>query len=419
MPSELDLLRSLDDEPRTPSTVDVRRAIATGRRRRARRTAGYAGAATVTAVAVAGVSVAGGLITRNASDAAATGTPRVTASVPHKAAYAIPGTAGWKAPAAAPPTSCALERLPAPDNAPMALVSGADPAGRYIVGRTYPKGGGYQAVIWHDGKGRDVMLPGDLEELLTDVNSTGTAVGWSYTGSGSKAAQVPYVYRDGRVSKLPGVPRGSADAINDAGAIAGNDDSRGAVVWPSATAKPIRLPVPAGTSEAKAGDIDEDGTTVGTLDNKIPYVWFADGTHRALPIPSIDGKPAAAARVFSIRNGWASGVADNGLARKGGNTKDARMETVRWNVRTGEISVADELMGVSTVNAQGWQIGTDKPGHAVLVAGGAPVVLPELVSRKADGVSTIATTVSDDGRTIAGQSDDASDIIQAVVWRCH
>jgi uncharacterized membrane protein len=404
MPTELDLLRSLDDEPRTPSTVDVHRAIAVGRRRRARRAAGYAGAAAVTALAVAGVSVGGGLLSRTAPDAAApVAAPKGPSSI-----------------TSPPPTSCALERLPAPDNAPMALVSGADGSGRYVVGRSYPKGGGYQAVLWHDGKGRNVALPGNLQELLTDVNSTGTAVGWSYAGEGDDTAQVPYVYRDGEVSKLPGVPRGSAEAINDAGAIAGNDDRFGPVVWPSATAKPVRLPVPAGTSDAKATDIDEDGTTVGTLDNEIPYVWFPDGAHRALPMPNLDGKPAADARVFSIRNGWASGVADDGLARKGGvKAAAAQMETVRWNVRTGAISVADALTGVSTVNAQGWLVGTDKPGHAVLVAGTTPVVLPELVSRRPDGVSTIATTVSDDGRTIAGQSDDATDTIQAVVWRCH
>jgi hypothetical protein len=219
--------------------VDVRRAIAAGRRRRVRRGAGYAGAATVTAFAVAGASVAG-VLTRGAPHAATTGAPRTTTS----------------APALAPPTRCTLDRLPAPDNAPMALVAGADPTGRYLVGHSYPKGGGYQAVIWHDGRGQNVMLPGDLEEQLEGVNSTGTAVGWSYVGDGDTGA-VPYVYHDGKVSELPGVRRGSAYAINDAGAIVGDDDAGHALIWPSATAKPVRLPMPAGTSEAAAKDIDE------------------------------------------------------------------------------------------------------------------------------------------------------------------
>jgi uncharacterized membrane protein len=419
MLSEFELLHSLDDEPRTPSTVDVRRAIATGRRRRRiRRGAGYAGAATVTALAVAGTSFAGGLIT-HAPHAATT--TRTTAAAPPKAQL-IPGTAGWTAPAATPPTSCTLSRLPVPNNVPMALVSGADPTGRYLVGRSYPKNG-YQAVIWHDGAARNVMLPGDVEESLQDVNSTGTAVGWSYPdGSETENDPIPYVYHDGTVSQLAGVRRGSAYAINDAGAIVGTD-GHAALVWPSATAKPIRLPVPAGTSEATASDIDEDGTTVGTIDNDVPYVWFPDGTHRALPMPSIDGKPAMTARASGIRNGWASGVATNGVGRKGDapkNQRNSKVAAVRWNVRTGEVNVVvGSRFGVGTANAHGWLVGLDAEERAVLIAGAAPVVLPDLARHQPRDLTTIATTVSDDGRIIGGQSDDAADTIRAIVWHCR
>jgi uncharacterized membrane protein len=348
MPSEFDLLRPLDDEPRTPSTVDIRRAIADGRRRRrTRRGAAYAGVAAVTALSLAGVSLA------------ANG--RVNHAPPDAAASRGQATTATSAPAATAPTSCALERLPAPDNDPMALVSGADPTGSYLVGRSYPKAGGYQAVIWHNGKVRKVMLPGDIEESLRDVNSTGTAVGWSYDGDRGKenTRQIPYVYRDGKVSKLPGDVQGSAEAINDAGAIVGNDDADGAVLWPSATAQPVRLPKPAGVTQGTASDIDEDGTVVGNFDYVRPYVWFADGTHRDLPMPTLDGKKAVGARVFSIRNGWAIGVADaNADARAGINPKTSepsnpndaakrakseQMRAVQWNVRTGEVLMADEF----------------------------------------------------------------------------
>ena len=136
-------------------------------------------------------------------------------------------------------------------------------------------------------------------------------------------------------------------------------------------------------------------------------------------MPGIDGKPAMTATVFSIRNGWATGVATNGLGRKGSPTKDARTEAVRWNVRTGEVRVFGGLqMGAGTTNAQGWQVGTDNQGRAVLVAGAATVVLPDLTSHQPGGLSNIATTLSDDGRTVGGQSDDATGTIQAVVWRC-
>jgi uncharacterized membrane protein len=434
MLSESDLLKSLDDEPRTPPTIDVRRAIAVGRRRVVRRGAGYAGAAAATAVAVAGAAVTGGLVSHDPSQAPATGalgTGIATSTLP-RSQYTIPGNAGWTARTATPPTSCTLSKLTAPSNAPMALVAGADSAGRYIVGRSYPKASEYQAVLWHDGTGRNVMLPGNLEELLTDVNSAGTAVGWSYTGTTqADTGPVPYVYRDAKVSKLPGVRHGFAYAINDAGVIAGADDDRHtAVIWPSATAKPILLPVPDGTKEATARDIDEDGTTVGNLDNTVPYVWFPDGTHRELPLPSLDGKPAATAQVFSVRNGWATGVATNGAGRSGAKDPIAKASAakasalgavpVRWNLRTGEVSVTSVLHGpASAVNAQGWQIGTNQQGRAVLVAGTATVVLPDLATHTADGLSTIPTTVSDDGRTITGQSDDATGTIQAVVWHCQ
>ncbi|TDB79111.1 hypothetical protein [Micromonospora sp. KC721] len=430
MPSELDLLRSLDDEPHTPSTVDIRRAIADGRRRRIHRGVGYAGAATVTALAVAGASVVA--MSPHTPPRTTAGAAPTTASVAPKGEYTIPGTAGWSPAAATPPTRCALNRLPVPDGAPMALVTGADPTGRYLVGRSYPKPGSYQAVIWHDGEARKVMLPGDLEESLQDVNSTGTAVGWSYAEGGKPGAgPVPYVYRDGRVSKLPGVQRGNAYAINEAGAIVGDDDTgNAALVWPSATTEPIRLPLPAGASQGTARDIDEDGTTVGTIDNKRPYVWFPDGTHRALPMPSLDGERATTARVFHIRNGWAIGVASDGpgrdgaadpsSGRTGASAEYARAKAVRWNVRTGEVRVVGAFKGAAdAVNAHGWQVGIDGRGRAVLVADAATVALPALASHQPGTLSTIASTVSDDGRTIAGQSDDATGTIQAVVWRCR
>jgi hypothetical protein len=420
MPSEIEFLRNLDDDPRKPSTVDIQRAITAGRRKRLHRGVGYAGVAAVTMVAVAGVAVGfphskpsttvAGKVKQSASGSAS---PSV------KPEYTIPGTTGWTAPAATAPTSCAIEKLPVPDGVSMALVSAADPTGSYLVGRSYPKSG-YQAVIWHNGTAKKVALPGDIEESLTDVNTAGTAVGWSFAGGGGEnTGSVPYVYQDGKVSKLQGVNRGSASAINDAGAIVGQDDeNHTAVLWPSAGAKAIKLPVPAGTRESNVGDIDEDGTTVGNLDLKVPYVWFPDGTHHALTLPTKDGKKAASARVFTIRNGWAIGVADaEDQARSGKKVKDAEMWGVRWNVRTGEVEVVSDFdVRAEGVNAQGWQIGTDKPGHAMLVTDKGTVILPELA--KVAPNSNIPNSISDDGRIIGGQSDDAGDTIHAVIWRC-
>jgi hypothetical protein len=214
------------------------------------------------------------------------------------------------------------------------------------------------------------------------------------------------------------VQRGEASAINDAGAIVGESATDGAVVWPSATAKPFRLPTPAASKGASATDIDEDGTVVGNLPLDVPYVWFADGTHRELPLPTIDGETAAGARVFTIRNGWATGVADASVdGRKYGS---GAAHAVRWNVRTGEARVFGQLeIRASTANAQGWQVGTDKQGRAVLVTDSATVVLPDLAVHTPGNLDNIPNALSDDGRTIAGQSDDKTHTIQAVVWRCQ
>jgi hypothetical protein len=55
----------------------------------------------------------------------------------------------------------------------------------------------------------------------------------------------------------------------------------------------------------------------------------------------------------------------------------------------------------------------------VLLAGAAAVVLPDLASHEPAALSTIATTLSNYGRVIAGQSEDSTDTIQAVEWRCR
>jgi hypothetical protein len=395
MPSDFDL-RTLDEEPPTPSRVDVGRAIADGRRRRTRRGVGYAGAATLTAVALVGGSVAvGGLF----DDSGPTDTP-VASNQPQ------PVT---------PPTACTLEQLPVPDGEPMALTSGA--AGSYIVGRTYPEGGGYRGVIWHDGQPTAVDLPGDEEESLADVNSSGTAVGWSFETDGP----IPYVYSDDQLTRLPG-QHGQPVAINDAGTIIGNDAENSALVWSSATAEPTSLPLPEGATSATATDIDEDGTIVGNVDNARPYVWLADGTHRELPLPALDDGQATTGRVFTVRNGWATGWASTGDEAASGQPGAAAGDTVplRWNLRTGETrTVADFAGAPDAVNAQGWMVGLSTEGRAVLVTDAGTVALPELAPHEPGQLTNIPGTVSDDGSLITGQSDDATDTIQPVVWRCE
>ena len=218
----------------------------------------------------------------------------------------------------------------------------------------------------------------------------------------------------------------------------GDDNGDAALVWPSATAQPIRLPLPAGASRASAHDIDEDGTVVGTMTISgqstasasgvaptVPYVWFADGTHRPLPMPTLDGVQAATASVAGVRNGWAIGVASRDTKTRGAGSpgdadRAAATRAVRWNIRNREVRVFDDLgFGADATNPHGWQVGTDRQGRAVLLTDTAIVVLPDLADPPPGGLATIPSTLSDDGRTIAGQSDDATGKIQPIVWRCR
>jgi hypothetical protein len=403
MPSDFDLLRPLDTEPRSPSTVDVRRAIADGHRRKVRRGAGYAGIA-LTFVAVSGVTIAGGVLEHTPTGPSTPGVEVAASKGSSKAAPAVPA-----------PTSCTVEQLPIPNDIPKALIAGADPSGRYFVGRSYPKDG-YQAVIWHNGVGAEVPLPGDREEELTDVNASGTAVGWSYDNDDS----VPFVYHDGKVSQLSGVTHGAAAAINGSGAIVG-DDGAHPVFWSSPTAEARLLPVPAGSGPAEASDIDEDGTVVGTIDNKTPYVWLPDGSHHALKLPDLGGDPLEG-RVRNISGGWVTGVVNEAgpdKAASGRNKAAGQAKAVRWNVRTGEVVVVDQLdKYADAVNPLGWQVGIGTQGRPVLVAGKTTVQLPGIADHPAGNLTDIPATLSNDGHVIGGQSDDAGDVIKPVVWRC-
>jgi hypothetical protein len=95
------------------------------------------------------------------------------------------------------------------------------------------------------------------------------------------------------------------------------------------------------------------------------------------------------------------------------------MRGVRWNLRTGEVTVTAALpMAGNDVNPSGWEIGTDKSGAAVLVTSSGTVSLPDLDKHTPDGLATIPNAMSDDGRTIVGQSDDKKDVIQPIVWHC-
>ncbi|HKS99448.1 MAG TPA: hypothetical protein VJT31_07945, partial [Rugosimonospora sp.] len=332
-----------------------------------------------------------------------------------------PAASTAHAPQAAPPapTSCTLRQLPLPDGRQMALVTGADPSGRYLLGRTYPahiagNSMGLHVVIWDRMRPTLVPLPGD-DQSLVDINRAGVAVG---NGFGSSSGTVAYYYRAGMVAELPGGTGAEVRAINDAGTAVGGKGAK-ALLWRSVDRAPVELALPAGATYGQAVDIDEDGTVVGnvgtSLTQRRPYVWAPDGSGHYLPIPPGVPVPTAPAGVkpgavpgavaYHIRNGWVIGRVN--------------ATAVRWNLRTGQAREYPEFADFAdAVNGYGWQIGLGTGGRALFLSDGSPVLLPELAKHQPGNLSNLPTTLSDDGTLIGGQSDDSKDVIHAVVWTC-
>jgi hypothetical protein len=392
------VLRRLDGPLPGTSTVDIGRAVAEGRRRRRiRRLTGLLSAGTATAVVLVAVPVAVGAL-RPASPSPGvvmldgSGLPTGTAAV-----VAQPPPA---------PTACTIAKLPVPQGE-MSLVTGGDPTGRYLVGRSYPDDtGGRPLLMWHDGVVRQIDVPGD-DQAFSDVTSTGDAVGATFIDGRSTGL----AYLNGKLYQLAGADS-EARAINAQGVIVGTADKR-AVLWRSATSTPTPLATPAGDWQGEAYGIDDDGTIVGTVQSggvEAAVVWYPDGSVHELAKsnsgPSNSG-PMDGARAFRLYAGWATGMAGR--------------VAVRWNVHTGTAQPIPELSPpVEGVNRYGWVVGTDQKGHAVLVSDAGALTLPSLVSQ-VQGTDNIAYVISDDGRTIAGQSvlGDQDHTVRAVVWHCH
>jgi hypothetical protein len=407
-------LRAVSDDVRTrPSLVaDVRQGAL--RRRRRRRVAGGAAVA-VGAAAVASAIAVGGLHSVAGPDAGThvSTSPSASASPP---------------PAA--PKSCQIDRLPVPDGNPRSVVGGGDPTGRFMVGRAYGSTGyvdKHPLLIWDNTKLTRVDMPGDDEDF-TDINSAGVAVGGSFGGSDTQNA---YVYRDGKLSKLPAPAGGaravSARAIGENGTIAGNlgggNDPYRPLVWRDPGAQAQLLPLPDGFPEGQTVDVDTDGTIVGTVsvaNSRGPdggdhgYVWNPDGTGRLIPLPVVDGQPAPTFWSISIHDGVVFGRASSPHA-----DGSVTFQPLLFDLRTGRYTPLTQGFGLIG-NSLGWIAGVDKGGLFVAAPTGR-ATLPTLApddGNPATPTMSAVTYMSADGLVIGGHSADANGQIQAVRWRC-
>ncbi|WP_433366976.1 hypothetical protein ACQPZX_38770 [Actinoplanes sp. CA-142083] len=376
------VLRSLDVAPPPASRVDLVRAMGSGRQRARRRRTVSIGAAAAVLVASAGTGAALALTAPAA-----------------KPKPELP-------PEPAVPLACTVGTLPM-GSAKSAEVRGGDPSGAWLVGTTEPNYGGRSFVlVWRDGKLIASVPPGPGQKpFMSDINASGVAVG------ANDSSTVPYVYRDGKVNRLRGT--GDAVAINNAGVIAGTRIENAREVpqrWSSPDAEPEPMALPAGAAEAKATDIDEDGTITVVADemreNQQAYLWYADGTVRLITPPPGDNGAKTWFWPGKFRSGWIYGSVSQQVAgSEGPNGGQRTTASYRYDPRTGTFEkLPGELRSPLT-----FHIGRK------LYAFPAP-------QGSAEDYFVI-TFVSDDARVAAGgsTSNRANPDYQGrpLIWRCR
>jgi hypothetical protein len=362
-----DLLAPLWAELSIHSTVDVRRAMAEGTRRRRRRnwTAGVTAAVIVVLVAV-GVSAI---------------KPRPK-------------------PQPVTPTGCAVTRLPA--GQPRTTVLAGDPSGHYVTGREVGADGS-RTVIWKDGKVEARPEAPGVRLSLGPINSSGVAVGSGIVGNQTYG----YVYRDGRVTRVPG-GQASLTAINDAGVIAGELGRTGEAAparWSSPGATPMKLS-PAGLVTG----IGEDGTILGTAGDNEGMLWFPDGTSRVLRLPVQPGQRSRAFQPAAIVGGWVYGV--DAAVSSAGWPSSARL---RYSIADNRFERMETPGDISGYADNGWAAGRTGPMTPVVVAGPTVVSLP--TAGTGPGQYEVRS-ISHDGHVIAGSVMTAGGETP-LIWTCR
>jgi hypothetical protein len=383
------LLAPFASEPTRPSTVDVQRAMADGRRGlRTRRLAGVGAVAAVTALVVAGVPVALAAVRAplNPPVAAATVTPSATPTpTPSPSPESFPVPTASPEPAPEPPTSCELELPPLPADASQSWAFGTDPTGRIVFGKYHQPAGpdltSITPVLWIDGEA--VPLDGAGEDPnIAAVNSSGVAVGSGFVGeTEAEIRRVAWIYQDGEVTELAG-DDAEPFAITDDGMVVGTVSDRTVpVVWPSPDAPAEQLPTPELTDNWIISEVKPDGTIVGFNNDDLEnsFVWWPDGSVQAIPMSKVDGE------WFGFR-----AYALNGHVVVGEAWYDGWFQSAAaYDLATGEYRFLsqDAPLDLGLHN----EYGPNRP-----------------------------TSVTDDGRTITGvvEAAEAEGLSRAAVWRC-
>jgi hypothetical protein len=377
-----DLLLAVDVPP---TTADIGLAIATARRQ-ARRGTIVAGAAAAALVVAAGTTYA---LSVTAPDGGDRG---VQSGPPTDASYA----------------DCTVEVLEVAGRAGIPVV---DPAGRTIVGTVDGN------VVRFD-HGRAVPYPGATGEVVA-VSDTGIIVGYDEVDQASHF--LTWTYRNGTktmLAKLPGYAYSFPTAVNARGDVVGAamgeaGDDTVPVIWPADRPGTVRaLPMPAGYGEPNTGGSQATGLTDGGVVlgavRGAPTRWAPDGTPTLLPVPA----GHRYADVTALRGAIAYGTAAV--------TGENRVVAIRWDLGLDVTVLAGVPYDITDGTPSGWVITTggdyNQPTRVTPQRTVERLPLPPGVLLPPNGPGAVATTISDDGRTITGAT--ATDNRRPLIWHC-
>jgi hypothetical protein len=407
------LLRQLDTEPRGPSRVDLARIVADGRRRLRVRAMALGSGVAAAALLLASVGVVA--LIRQAGPAPSVA---ILDTPPPSPAPTQP----------AAPTGCVGQLLPSPSGSREVTVLGTDPTGRYVVGRSVDKVGRYRPLLWTDGaltvldrQGSD----GEVDGMA--VTASGTVVWSSSAASPTGYRENIWRYEDGKLTRLDRGAGYRVMAVDDDGTVLALDQSTSTGPKVEPRVRLLALPAdgrPERVRDLQALDtvgrarvvaVDGAGTAVGIADDAtgVPglgparaVAWPADGPMRSLPAPD---DPSVSTWAGAVSGDWVVGMA--------GDVKSRPIRAVRWDLRTGAGQWVDQLSRATAVNRYGWLAGTDPRQRPVLLVGDQAVPLP-VPPGATDGKGLAPTTVSDNGRTVAGLAA-VGGTLSAVRWSCQ
>ncbi|MEV6931699.1 hypothetical protein AB0M46_45410 [Dactylosporangium sp. NPDC051485] len=367
-----------------PSGADVRRAVADGRRARARRMVFSSTAAGVAVLAAVGTFAAFGPMRAGPSG------------------IEPPATGGTRSAGGAPASGCTAAYLEVPAGT-TAMARAIDPAGNLIGGFVDPQHP--HPARWGEG--------GLLERLqgvtgdVADIGADGSVVGYEVNQADESTGWVLAGAQKIELARLSGYRWTNPSAVNASGVVAGwvhgqSLDQTAPVTWSrDGAVHALRVPAGAGDKDvlsATARGIGDDGTVVGGV-HGVPVAWAPDGTPRALPLPA------------GSQGGQAWAVAGKYAYGSAGPT------AVRWDLTAGTVT---ELppggdLGARAGTAGGMALltgnGSDVPAQRVALNGVSdPLTGPH-------GEPAMAFAISADGTTIAGVVAEGEG--RPAVWHCR